>query len=403
MSEAGERPRVAFVVQRYDAGIAGGSERLCRAVAERLARVCDCTVLTTCASDYMTWANEFPPGASELNGVGILRFPVEKPRDVAKFNAYSEYALKETPSFEEEERWMRMQGPVSEAMLDHLRRRGGEYDAVIFFTYLYATTYFGLPLVKERAILVPTAHDEPPIYLSIFDPLFRLPRRLLFMTNEERDFVYRRFSLPEDAGEVAGMGMEPPCAETSVPPALAAMGGKPYLLYLGRIDPSKGCETLIAYFLRYVKEHPASPLHLALAGQAMMDIPKHPRILATGYVTEAEKNGCIAGAMAMVAPSPYESLCIAALEAWMRGKPVVANGDCQVLAGQCQRSGGGLWYRGYEEFAACVDVLASREDVRTQLGRDGAEFVERHYSWEAVEEKYLRNIQEVCGMARVAA
>ena len=56
--------KLALVVQRYGAGIAGGSETLCRHYAERLADHHDVTVLTSCARDYFTWSNELPPGVS---------------------------------------------------------------------------------------------------------------------------------------------------------------------------------------------------------------------------------------------------------------------------------------------------------------------------------------------------
>lgn len=391
--------RIAFVVQRYGEGIAGGSERLCRAVAERLARANECTVLTTCAADYMTWKNEYAAGETELNGVRVKRFAVDEPRNVEKFNRYSEYVLNAATTAEEEERWMKLQGPCSGAMVEYLREHGSKYDAVVFFTYLYATTYYGLPEVKERAVLAPTAHDEPPVYLSIFDRLFEQPRRFLFLTEEERDFVYRRFSLEEEAGEVAGMGLEEPAAGTAMPEGLRNLRGQPYLLYLGRVDLSKGCGKLIEYFLKYCGEHPASTLRLALAGKAEMEIPRHPRIVALGYVSEEEKNGAIGGAMAMAAPSPYESLCIAALEAWRRGVAVIGNGECKVLAGQCQRSGGGLWYRGYEEFAGCLETLEGSAGLREKLGRAGREYVVTRYNWERVEEIYLRNIDRAAAEA----
>ena len=54
--------KLACVVQRYGAGVAGGSERHCRELALRLAAHHDVTILTTCAADYVTWENEFPAG-----------------------------------------------------------------------------------------------------------------------------------------------------------------------------------------------------------------------------------------------------------------------------------------------------------------------------------------------------
>ena len=80
---------LAFVVQRYGAGVTGGSETLARAVAQRLAEDFDVTVFTTCARDYVTWRNELPEGRSREDGVDVLRFPVHEERDLAAFNRFS--------------------------------------------------------------------------------------------------------------------------------------------------------------------------------------------------------------------------------------------------------------------------------------------------------------------------
>ena len=68
-----------------------------------------------------------------------------------------------------------------------------DYEAFIFMTYLYYTTVKGLPLVKDKAILISTAHDEPPIYLKTFDTLFQMPKALFYLTVEEKKFVERKF------------------------------------------------------------------------------------------------------------------------------------------------------------------------------------------------------------------
>ena len=56
--------KLAVVVQRYGAEINGGAELHARYIAEHLARHHDVEVLTTCARDYVTWANELPSGAA---------------------------------------------------------------------------------------------------------------------------------------------------------------------------------------------------------------------------------------------------------------------------------------------------------------------------------------------------
>jgi glycosyltransferase involved in cell wall biosynthesis len=392
--------RVAFVVQRYGLEVNGGSEALCRMIAERMARFHNVEVITTRAVDYVTWQDEYPEGTDNVNGILVRRFGVDHPRDQRQFEAISGVVFGGPHTPEGEDEWMRKQGPYSSRLLAYLETNRETYDVFVFFTYLYCTTYFGLPLVKDRAVLVSTCHDEPPIYLGIFDDLFRQVRHLIYLTPEERAFAQRRFYDCSLDGHVIGIGVDP-VADLPPDPEWESirrrLGSSDFILYVGRIDESKGCKTLIEYFTRYVQETEQPSLKLIMVGKAVMPIPDHPQLVATGFLSEATKLHAIQSCRFMVAPSPYESLCMSILESWLLKRPVLTNGDCNVLRGQCLRSNGGLWYSDYETFKEATELLLRNTKLAAALGQQGHDFVQRNCIWSRVDQKYLQILSSIAG------
>lgn len=385
--------KIAFVVQRYGLEVNGGAEQHCRLIAERLVQYCSVEVLSTCAIDYVTWANEYPPGEEIISGVYIRRFPVDFERDINLFNEKSERVFQQGSLFKDEIEWMRLQGPFSSLLFAFLKEHKKDYDVIIFFTYLYCTTFFGLPEVSEKAILVPTSHDEPPIYLSIFRTIFSLPQFILFNTVEERLFIHKKFDNNNIPSDVVGVAVQGP--EKVVPEEfIHSYSLHNFILYVGRIDPSKGCQDLFDYFSRYKKKHP-SDLKLVLIGKSVMPIPNHPDIISFGFVDEQTKFNAMAAARVLIMPSPYESLSMVLLESWFCKRPVLVNGKCQVLVGQCKRSNGGLWYENYDEFEACLSYLLKSEKNSFFLGESGNRFTLNNYDWKVIEKKYLDAIDYI--------
>ena len=94
-------------------------------------------------------------------------------------------------------------------------------------------------------------------------------------------------------------------------------------------------------------------------------------------------------------PSIYESLSMVLMEAWMCKKAVLVNGQCEVLKGHCLRSNAGLYYANYEEFKECLDLLLSNGELRERMGENGKKYLRASYSWEKVEEKYLRLLERL--------
>ncbi len=375
--------KLAFVVQRYGADIAGGSEGHCRELAERLSVRHDITVLTTCAKDYVTWENAVSPGRTTENGVTVRRFQVTRPRRIKVFADLSDEVFDGGASPDRQHEWFRENGPDVPELIEHLRSEGSTFDLVVFWTFRYYQSYFGLPLVADRAVLVPTAEEDDAINLDVLPEFFSKPAGYLFLTPEEEQLVSDRALRPLHPSAVAGLGLEPVAPGAISRAAIDALGiPVKYLLYLGRVDRNKGCDALLENFQEYAATHP--DITLVLAGPTKMQIPEHPRIRALGYVSNEVREALLAHARALVVPSWYESLSIVLLEAWNHGIPALVNGRCKVLQGQVRRANGGLYYMFPAEFDEAADYLLGHPEQRDAMGRQGLAYIEREYRWPTV-------------------
>src|SRR5262245_10780375 len=318
--------KLACVIHRYGAELAGGSEAHCRAIAERLADRHDVTVLTSCAQDHLTWRNFYPAGETRVGPVRVLRFPVARMRRPQRLAELSELVFTDRASAEEEHEWFRENGPDVPTLIDHLLEHGHDFDLVLFWSYRYYQSFFGLPLVQDRAVLVPTAEEDPLIRARSLGPYFLLPRGYLFLTLEEGELVAAAAEGPLPPSLIVGAGLDPaPPDQTDALDALRF--DDPVMLYLGRVDRNKGCETLLRSFAQYCEERQTA-VTLVLAGPAAMPIPEHPRIRALGYVDRRVRDALLSRARALVIPSPFESLSLALLEGWNHARPALVNGRC---------------------------------------------------------------------------
>jgi glycosyltransferase involved in cell wall biosynthesis len=379
--------KLLFVVQRYGPEVTGGSEALCRAIARRLAGRHEVTVVTSCATDYVTWANVLPAATSTDDGVTVHRFPSARQRPLQEFWRLSDRVFDDRATTEEQERWFRLNGPELPGLLTFLLERGREFDRVVFFTFRYAPSWFGLPLVADRAVLAPTAERDQLIRSStILAPFFRLPRAFLFLTPEEEAMIAGLAGAPLAPSAVIGSGIDPAPGQPDRA-ALDALGiPREFLLYVGRVDRNKGCDALVRHYAAYAAG--AAPgettLPLILAGPVVLKLPDTPGLRALGRVSDELRDALLSHATALVMPSPFESLSLVVLEAWNRGTPVIVNARCDVLFGQVRRANGGLYYRTGDDFAGAVRRLASDRDTARAFGRQGLAYVDREYRWPLV-------------------
>jgi glycosyltransferase involved in cell wall biosynthesis len=315
------------------------------------------------------------------------------------FNLWSRKIYRGGQPIDTQWRWLVRQGPYCPELIQHLVEREDDYQAIVFFTYLYFPTAAGLPLVPRRALLVPTAHDEPTLYLPLFRPVFHLPRVIIYNTQSERELVERVMGNRRVPGRVVALGIDPPAAGGGA--AFKKRHGiqGPMLLYLGRVDVMKGCREMLEFFSRLAAEPGLAGLKLVLVGKRRMELPRHPGVLALGFVSDQERDAALDAADLLVMPSPHESLSMVTLEASAAGKPVLVNAQCQVLAEYVERAGAGLAYGGYEQFRAAAERLLGGPAEAAAMGRAGAAYVAAHYGWEPVLTAYEQEMGRVAEQA----
>lgn len=397
--------RLLFVVQRYGDEVLGGAELATREYAQRLSdRGHQVDVLTSRAVSYVDWADHYAEGTTSEHGVTVHRLPIRAPRDRRFFDPLQErvVASGRRVAYPIQKAWMQAQGPDLRGLTEWLQTHADSFDVVVFFTYLYAHTWNGVPAVAglSPVVLHPMAHDEPSLRLGIFDPIFKLVDGFAYLTEEEHSLVARRFGI-HPTSVLTGIGIDFDAVSTPTTDVESfrnrfGLGDAPYLLYAGRVDESKGAIELALAYSAFVSRHSNAP-HLVLLGEVVSPVPLTEGLFVIGAVDEATKHAALEGCLALIQPSYYESFSIVLCEAWAHSKPAIVQGGCAVLAGQARRAGGALPYLGYAEFEAAIELVTEDAALRERLGNSGRRYVERQYQWDAILDRYELFLTEVVG------
>ncbi len=387
--------KVSFVVPRYGAEVIGGAETAARLFAEQLVaqKGWSVEVLTGCASDFVTWDDDYAEGVETLNGVQVRRFASEAGRDPS-FHPFSAGLLADPAeaSMDDAQRWVDLQGPVVPAVVD--AAVATDADVVVFYPYLYYPTVRAIAGVPVPTVLHPAAHDEPALHLPVFADVFDAADGLVFQTTAERRLVQATFPVASHHQLLLGLGVDDPETATWNETTGRPDGHRPYLLCLGRVDRHKGSPLLAELFAAYKERHPG-PLRLVFAGPVVEAPSHHPDIDVLGPVSDQEKWGLLQGATALVSPSAYEAFSLVVAESWSARRPVLVNAACAATVEHCRRSGGGLAFAGFGEFEAVVDLVSTTPGVATQLGERGRAYVDRWFRWPRVIDRYASFLEQV--------
>jgi glycosyltransferase involved in cell wall biosynthesis len=387
--------RIGLVPPRFGPEVVGGAEAVIASTARGLAeRGHDVEILTTCARDHFTWANEYEPGTSEVDGITVRRFPtvIDTPR--AERQAIHQAILAgHKIDLNMQSRWLNDDLRVPELwhhLLDHSER----YRALVFAPYMFWTTFACGQVAPERTILMPCLHDEPEAYLEIFQPLFTGARGLWFLSDPERDLAARIFPLPASHA-VTGAGVHVP--DSYDPERFRKRHGIEgrFVLYAGRREGGKRWEWLLDAFAAAVRRE-GLPFSLVTMGTGEIHPPPDiaDRVIDLGFLDDSDRNDAFAAADAYVQPSAYESFSLTAMETWLAGTPLIAYGKSEVVSWHCERSGAGLTFDDEHELAQCLRFVADEPAAARAMAGKGRAYVLDSYRWPAVLDRMEATLDE---------
>ncbi len=200
----------------------------------------------------------------------------------------------------------------------------------------------------------------------------------------------------EDAAQIAAV-----CARYGIK--------RPYLLYLGTLQPRKN-------LVRLVEAYAASGLYgdgysLVLAGKAgwlaepllvaVSGLPSAARsqVLLPGYVDDADKAALLSGAAALIFPSLYEGFGFPVLEAQACGTPVVCSNTSSLPEVTGERA---LLVDPLDAaaLAAAMERVVGDRVLRRELVERGYLNVER-FRWESAAERVLQQLEICAGFSTV--
>lgn len=392
--------RLGLLSPRYGEEVVGGTEHWLRSLCEHLARTRGWTVeaFTTCAVSAETWADEYPPGRTSLNGVTVNRYRSVSGRDPGYLHAYPR-VRRDPRSLDRAgaDEYVRQVGPVCPAAVDAAVDAG--CDLVAVTPYLYWPTVEAVPRLGRRAIFHGAAHDEPELYFPMMPGVFGAVGGFAFNTYAERDLVESTFPVGHLPSAVIGNAVDEGAGDPAAARRALGLGpDEPFALCLGKVERSKGTTALAEMWAHLHRRRPGAP-RLVMMG------PVHDRpadceaVVLAGRQPDPVKWGALAACRFLVAPSAQESFSLVVIESWLAGRPVLVNGRCGPTVEHCRRSGGGLWFDQYGDFEAAADRFFADPELVARMGRRGESYARGTFDWDAVLDRY----EELAGRILAAA
>lgn len=301
-----------------------------------------------------------------------------------------------------------------------LSTHASDYDGIIvdgLWNYATRTARVGLAkhhtpyIVFSHGMLDPLFRTRDPakhrmkqvLWQFNEGPLCRGAEALAFTCELERKLARTTFSPWNMREAVVGYGTSPPPAlaggmREAFAACVPGLGGKPYLLFLGRISEIKGVDILLEAFGRMAED---TDMDLVLAGpvdgsygdllRALEQQHCPPgRVHWAGMVRGDAKWGAVHGCEALVLPSHHENFGVVVAEAGACSRPVILS-DQVKIHGEIVEADAGMVapvsVDGFEQALRQFSAMSGEE--RKAMGARGRQLFEERFTMDGVAQRIL--------------
>ena len=211
---------------------------------------------------------------------------------------------------------------------------------------------------------------------------------------------HREFGFPRDMHVIPyflpelpeSMGEDGPAGDWRAP---AGNGGRPYFLFVGRLERIKGLDDVIPAFRRF----PGADLLIAGDGEYGAALRTAAagvdNVRFLGRIPVDQLRALYRDAVALIVPSVcFETFGIIIIEAFQQGTPVIARriGPFPEIV---DAAGGGLLFGDEDGMLEAMRRLLAEPSLRAELAKSGTAAFETHWSERAVIPMYLDLVRHV--------
>lgn len=289
-------------------------------------------------------------------------------------------------------------GPLVPALVARVARVADRYDVILAgyspFSLprqvLFAAQRSGTPVV-----LLPFIHEDDRYhhFRSLYETYERA-EAVLTLSSHTADHLGEYVPAADATAIGAGIDPELPAATDEVRTAFRVrhgLDGVRVLLFVGRKESSKRYDLAVTAL-----EHLPGDVVLLLVGKDVDETPiVTDRVRVAGIVSDAELAAAYELADVLIFPSEHESFGMVVLEAWLRGKPVIANARCGASATLIDDGVDGILCHNARSFAAGARRLLDDPDLAARMGDAGRRKALAEYTWADVATRALDAMRAV--------